>query len=55
MKLALLREAVLAATTDKPIEADQLFTFLRDGRITDTGAGPRLIESTNTRPVPTAF
>lgn len=40
-KLQQLREAVLAATTDKPIEADQLFTFLRDGRITDTGAGLR--------------
>jgi hypothetical protein len=40
-KLQLLREAVLAAATDKPIEADQLFTFLRDGRIADTGAGLR--------------
>lgn len=40
-KLQQLREAVLAAATAKPIEADQLFTFLRDGRIADTGAGLR--------------
>jgi len=40
-KLQQLREAVIAAATAKPIEADQLFTFLRDGRIADTGAGLR--------------
>lgn len=40
-KLQLLREAVLAAATTPAIEADQLFTFLRDGRVTDTGTGVR--------------
>jgi len=40
-KLQQLREAVLAAETERPIEADQLFTFLRDGRVTDTGSGIR--------------
>ena len=38
-KLQQLRDAVMAAATDKPIEADQLFTFVRDGRIADTGVG----------------
>jgi hypothetical protein len=38
-KLHQLRQAVQAAATAKPVEADQLFTFLREGRITDTGAG----------------
>lgn len=40
-KLQDLREAILAAATDRPIEPDQLFTFIRDGDITDTGAGLR--------------
>ena len=38
-KLQDLRAAVLAA--NPKIEADQLFTFLRDGKVTDTGAGIR--------------
>jgi P2 phage tail completion protein R (GpR) len=38
-KLQLLREAVQAAAPG--IEADQLFTMLRDGRVTDTGTGIR--------------
>lgn len=38
-KLQDLRAAIMAA--DPKIEADQLFTFLRDGKVTDTGAGIR--------------
>lgn len=38
-KLQNLRDAVMAAAPS--LEADQLFTFLRDGRVTDTGAGIR--------------
>lgn len=38
-KLQALRDTVLAVTPK--IEPDQLFTFLRDGRVTDTGAGIR--------------
>jgi hypothetical protein len=40
-KLQDLRATVIAAATTPAIEADQIFTFLRDGRITDTGAGLR--------------
>lgn len=40
-KLQQLRDAVISAATTQAIEADQLFTFLRDGRITDTGTGIR--------------
>lgn len=40
-KLQELRQAVLAAATDPIIEADQLITFLRNGRLEDTGAGLR--------------
>lgn len=38
-KLDNLRAAVMAAAPS--IEADQLLTLLRDGRVTDTGAGIR--------------
>ena len=38
-KLQDLRAAIMAA--DPKIEADQLFTFIRDGNVTDTGAGIR--------------
>ncbi|GLS13589.1 phage tail protein [Hydrogenophaga electricum] len=40
-KLQQLRAAVLAATTTPALEPDQLHTFIRDGRIKDTGAGLR--------------
>lgn len=40
-KLPLLREAILASTTAPRIEPDQLFTFLRNGSVVDTGAGLR--------------
>lgn len=40
-KIQALRETILAAGTEKPIESDQLYTFIRDGGITDTGAGLR--------------
>lgn len=42
-KLQELRQAVLAAATDPVIEADQLITFLRSGRLEDTGAGLRYV------------
>lgn len=42
-KLQELRQAVLAAATDPVIEADQLITFLRNGRLEDTGAGLRYV------------
>lgn len=38
-KLQELREAIQAA--EPAVEADQLFTFLRDGKVVDTGAGLR--------------
>ena len=40
-KLQELRDTVIAAATTPAIEADQLFTFLRDGNVTDTGTGIR--------------
>lgn len=38
-KLQQLREAIQSA--EPAVEADQLFTFLRDGKVVDTGAGLR--------------